>query len=198
MHLQLNLNDSSFCVVNQTVSEARNLKVRASYFDLHGKRVIQEEFSTEVAPNTFKLAGKIDHLEKPSGLWFLRLNLLNEKGEKLDENLYWLVHSPDDMKDLEKLKEAQLEVDIEKDNGKKIKAIIKNSSDETAFFTRLKAIDKKSGQLVLPLFFTDNYLTLFPGESKEIEVDFSLLNLNQNIELVLEPYNGKAIKKTVL
>lgn len=198
LHVQLNLNDSSFCVVNQTVSEARNLKVRASYFDLHGKRVIQEEFSTEVAPNTFKLAGKIDHLEKPSGLWFLRLNLLNEKGEKLDENLYWLVHSPDDMKDLEKLKEAQLEVDIEKDNGKKIKAIIKNSSDETAFFTRLKAIDKKSGQLVLPLFFTDNYLTLFPGESKEIEVDFSLLNLNQNIELVLEPYNGKAIKKTVL
>lgn len=55
------------------------------------------------------------------------------------------------------------------------RALISNSEDETAFFIRLKVTDKLSGELALPVFYEDNYFTLFPGEVKEVWIDVSQL-----------------------
>ena len=53
--------------------------------------------------------------------------------------------------------------------------MIHNPGKETAFFVRLKVLNGKGGELALPVFFTDNYLTLLPGESREIGIDISHL-----------------------
>ncbi|WP_340111566.1 glycoside hydrolase family 2 protein [Maribellus mangrovi] len=199
VHVQLNLNDSSFCVVNQTCFEAKNLNIVASYFDLHGKLVNKEEYSTSVKPNSYEVSGKIDNIEKPEGLWFLRLELKNEEGLTIDENLYWLKSTPEDMEKLEELSPVQLVAEVEKESSGKYLASIENNTDETAFFTRLKAIDKTTGKMVLPVFFSDNYFTLFPGERKVIKIDISHLDKPElrNIELMIEPFNGIASGKTV-
>jgi len=199
LHVQLNLNDSSFCVINQTCFEVKNLSIVASSFDLHGKPVNKEEYSVDVKPNAYKVSGNIDHSRKPEGLWFLRLELKNEAGLIIDENLYWLKSTPEDLKKLSELRPVQLVAEVEKESTGEFLVAFENRSDETAFFTRLKAIDKKTGELVLPVFFSDNYITMFPGESKQIKIDFSCLDITelQNIELVIEPYNGIASRKTV-
>ena len=46
LHVQLNLNDSSVCVVNQTFFDANNLNVEAQLFDLHGKKLSGRTIST--------------------------------------------------------------------------------------------------------------------------------------------------------
>ena len=35
---------------------------------------------------------------------------------------------------------------------------------------RLKALDSATGDLILPVWYSDNYFFLMPGESKEVEV----------------------------
>ncbi len=199
LHVQLNLNDSSFCIVNQTLFEAKNLKVIASYFNLHGKEVYHEKFSVEIDPNSLEIAGKINHSQKPEGLWFLRLKLADEKEKTIDENLYWLTGTPNDVQKLEELEEVDLQVRIIKESPTKIITTVENTSNETAFFTRIKVLDKISRDLILPTYLSDNYITLFPEESKKIEIDFSLLNNTElkNIELVFEPFNGMATRTAV-
>lgn len=198
LHIQLNLNDSAVCVVNQTSTDANGLTVETELYDLHGKELNHDEFQIDVSTNAHKIAGKLNQTKKPAGLYFARLILKNKAGKIVDENLYWLTNSPDNMQDLENLKVAQLQVEVRKENSGHLVANIENSGDETAFFSRLKVVDKQTGELVLPVFFNDNYFTLFPGEQKQVQVDLSDLpaNLqNKNLQLVLEPFNGPSIKR---
>ena len=116
----------------------------------------------------------------------------------MDENLYWLTNSPTDMQELEKLEPVNLRLQVEKETSGRTVALIQNKTNETAFFTRLKVVDKKSGELLLPVFFSDNYLTIFPGEQKQIEIDLSNLpseKRNTSLQMVLEPWNGLVIKQ---
>ena len=198
LHVQLNLNDSAVCVVNQTSSDANGLTVETMLYDLHGKKLNHDEFQIDVSANTHKIAGKLNRTKKPAGLYFSRLIVKNKAGEIVDENLYWLTNSPNDMQELGNLNKAQLQVEVSKENSGHLVANIENSGNETAFFSRLKVVDRQSGKLVLPVFFNDNYFTLFPGEQKQIQVDLSDLPKdiqNKNLQLVLEPFNGPELKK---
>lgn len=198
LHVQLNLNDSSICVMNQTTSEVSGLTVETELFGLHGNKLNQEQLQINVLANTYKIAGKLNLTQKPKGLYFVRLILKNKAGKTVDENLYWLTNSPNDMQDLEKLEAAQFRIEVKNENPGHYIANIKNSGEETAFFSRLKVVNKQTGELVLPVFFNDNYFTLFPGEQKQILVDLSDLPVgkqNRNLQLVLEPFNGPSIKK---
>ena len=102
------------------------------------------------------------------------------------------------MQELEKLKPVTLQLQIEKDKLGKKYAIIKNNNNETAFFIRLKVRDKQTNELVLPVFFEDNYITLFHGEQKKIEIDLSHLKpeiSSGNLQLETEAWNSLVIKK---
>ncbi len=197
LHVQLNLNDSAICIVNQTLFDAKNLTVQAVLFDLHGKKLNEQNSSVNVASNSHEIAGKLDKDQRPEGIWFVRLILKDQSGKTIDENLYWLTHSPSDLQDFETLKPVQLRLAVDKANQENVKINIQNGSVETAFFTRLKVVDKESGELVLPVFFTDNYLTFFPGEQKSIELDLSHLATSassKKLQLVVELWNGQALK----
>ena len=198
LHVQLNLNDSAICVVNQTLFDANNLTIETQLFDLHGKKLSQNQFQLDVATNTHQIAGKLFSGDKPKGFYFARLLLTDEQGKVVDENLYWLTNSPTDMQELEKLEEVKPDLQIKNDKSGKRLAVITNNSNETAFFTRLKVTVKQTNQLVLPVFFTDNYLTFFPGEQKTIEIDLSHLSPEidlENLQLELESWNSEVIRK---
>ena len=193
LHVQLNLNDTSVCVVNQTLIDAENLTAVANLFDLNGSLLNSQNFKLNVPSNSLEIAGKTDTSKKPDGLCFLRLVLKNAFGVTIDENLYWLTSQPKDFQDLETLKPALIELKTEKDKAGNDYVFIKNSGQGTAFFTRLKITDKSTNELILPVFFEDNYITLFPGEEKKLEFDLTHLPReikSENLVLQAEPWNS--------
>ena len=70
---------------------------------------------------------------------------------------------------------------------------VKNPSASVAFFTEFKLKTKKSGEIILPVFWTDNYISVLPGEEREISASFSISSLHGD-EPVLE-YSGWNVKK---
>lgn len=197
LHVQLNLNDSSICIVNQTLFAADNLTAEAHLFDLRGNPLSTGEFPVSVSPNSVRIAGKPDFRKKPEEFCFLRLLLKDSKGEILDENLYWLANPATGYRDLEKLSPAPLQIEVEKMNDGKSLVSVKNTGKETAFFIRLKITPENSDQLVLPVFFSDNYLTLFPGEQKQIKVDLSALSeeaKGKSLVMKSEAWNSPVIE----
>jgi hypothetical protein len=49
---------------------------------------------------------------------------------------------------------------------------VENTSSGLAFLVRLRVLKGKDGPEVLPVFFDDNYISLLPGEKREITVHF--------------------------
>lgn len=175
LHLQLNLNDSSVCLVNQTFTEQKDLKVSAELYDIHGKPISKDQWNTSVAANKIEVLKKIDTRGVTQPVFFLRLKLLDQSNNLLDENLYWLAKSAGKYTALNELKPVAIQSKISKSEEAGQLVEISNPGSETAFFIRLKLTDRETGERVLPTFFSENYFTLLPGERKEIRIDLSLL-----------------------
>jgi len=54
-----------------------------------------------------------------------------------------------------------------------IHVTLENPSDSIAFFIELNVCSAESGHSVLPIYWTDNYVSLLPGETREIRARFS-------------------------
>ena len=190
LHLQLNLNDSTVCLVNQTFQEEKNLKVSAELFDIHGKPISTDNYTASIAANSISLLRKISTQNIHEDVCFLRLKLLNTSDQQLDENFYWLAKPGKSFEKLNELKQVVLAGEY---NGKSVE--ISNPGSETAFFIRLKVVDEKTGELVLPVFLTENYFTLLPSEKKEINLDMPQLSTEgtkKSVVLITEGWNAKA------
>jgi len=194
LHVQLNLNDSSVCLVNQTVFDQKDLTISSELFDIHGKLLSGDQYKASIPANTVSAQRKIKSENITDKVFFLRLKLLGPDKILRDENFYWLSKPGRSFEKLNELKECTLQSELRLNSkGQKV-VLISNPGKETAFFIRLKVVDAKSGQLALPVFFSDNYITLFPGENREIILNINLLPGNYkpgDLQLSLEGWNIK-------
>ena len=49
---------------------------------------------------------------------------------------------------------------------------LKNNTDVPALMIRLKVYGKKTGESILPAYYSDNYISLRPGEEKTVTISF--------------------------
>ena len=184
LHVQLNLNDSAVCIVNQTLYDYKDLTISSELFDIHGKLLSSDQYKTSVSANMVAVQQKVKYQLVKNEVYFLRLKLINQNKQLVDQNFYWLSQPGKSYEKLNDLKLVSLKWEFKSNTaGEKI-AVVSNTTNETAFFIRLKLVDAKSGELVLPVYFSDNYFTLLPGENREIGIDLSLLPKNIDQKLV--------------
>lgn len=192
IHVQLNLNDSAVCLVNQTVKELRDLTVIVEQMDIHGRVLTSEKIKTTIGANVISSVGKVTIPKTDDEVYFLRLQVLDQAKSLVDENIYWLSKPGKSYTQLNDLKTTTINAQIKSgDKNKKILHLV-NPGTETAFFIRLKVLQGDRGELALPVFFSDNYITLFPGESKDVEVDCSqVMNSSKSLSFAVEGWNVK-------
>ena len=134
-------------------------------------------------------------LSAMQGMFLLRLSLFDDEGEMVSENTYWkttLGSSKDDYKKLNDIPQADVlsEFSILEADGSTIRATatLKNNSSTPAFAIRLRLVDDKN-QRILPVIMDDNYITLLPGESKTIAMEFENKNIAGMTHLLIKQYN---------
>lgn len=126
--------------------------------------------------------------------YFLLLRLLGENGVEQARNFYWLSARDDEMdypasewfvtpirryaklQWLRELPPAEVALEaapLERSQGSAQTAVrVKNATDRLAFFVELKLVSSADELPVLPVFWTDNYVSLLPGETRRVEVRF--------------------------
>jgi hypothetical protein len=67
---------------------------------------------------------------------------------------------------------------------------IKNSSKALAFFTQLQFLDEQD-KPVRPSFYTDNFFSLLPGETKKVTVETASGNVPAQRSFVVKGWNIK-------
>ena len=67
---------------------------------------------------------------------------------------------------------------------------IKNAGKNIALMTRLKVLRDRSKERVLPVYYSDNYFSLLPGETKQVILEFNAKDLQgENPVLGIEGWN---------
>ena len=190
IHIQLNLNDSVVCVLNQTAIETKPLTAKILLFDMHGKLLSEQKNEIILQAHDLILLSKVELPKNTNEVFFLKLQL-TDQDIMVDENLYWLSNKHHSYEKLNELEKVEVRAEIKKNGEGQSVIKISNPKNETAFFIRLK-VTNSNNELVLPVYFTDNYITLLPGEEKEILPDLSsgkaISGLN-NLSLVIEGWN---------
>ena len=197
LHIQYSYDDNSIYVVNSYYEDHPKLKATAQVFNLDLSEKLNKTAEVSVAAND---KTKVFDLEWPEGLtksYFLRLRLEAPDGTLVSENFYWLSTVPDlpskyeaffanpastaDYKDLNTLSPVKLNVssEIGDENGEKAARVtIENPSRGLAFFVHAAVMKGEGGQEVAPTFWSDNYISIFPGEKKTVIGRFAAEDLD--------------------
>ena len=183
-------------VVNQTVNDQHDLRVRTRVYDLLGHiKYDQEVNHIQVRSQGVALALTMPSIENLTSTYFVRCELFAGSGSKLVDNVYWQSTTLDDLGSssndkshglnqaswanftaLNTMPKVQLQLDgIAHTSAGKGSIIITlhNPSDHIAFFERVEVTKGKDGEETLPILYDDNYVTVFPNETIKITSTFN-------------------------
>jgi exo-1,4-beta-D-glucosaminidase len=121
---------------------------------------------------------------------------LSTKPDVLDyENNLWYVTPTKgfaDLTALADLPEVGLETSAVAD-GSEVAVQLSNTSDALAFFVELRVVGG-DGSSILPVLWDDNYVSILPGESRELRVRFPTKDDVSDARLALQGWNVKAME----
>jgi hypothetical protein len=100
----------------------------------------------------------------------VKLELRDAAGKVVSDNLYWLAAAGEFYRQLNKLPAASIAASAAGGAGK-IYVTLRNSGTAVALANKLTLVNS-DGSRILPAYYSDNYVSLLPGETKEVEVEY--------------------------
>jgi hypothetical protein len=184
LHIMYDPVEGMTMIANNTFRTHRDLMLQVQTIDMDGKKQLLTQQFFEVGPTVAKryvpIKNGVDRIRKKEGC-FLSLRLLDVQQRVVSDNLYWLPDSTGHYPGLERMSKAQLGVEVRRGEAgegvkgsTRIEVTLRNpAGGPVAFFNRISVADPVTKQRLLPTFFSDNYVSVLPGESKTIEVEYT-------------------------
>ena len=187
--------DHSVWLVSSQYVDAKGLKLTARVFNLDGTQKFSKETALDsAADSTAKVFG-LPQIDGLSPVYFLDLRVTDSTGNLVGSNFYWLSTRPEtldwsksnwyttpttsyaDYSSLAQLPKVKLNFASRTERGNDSEnavthVTVENPSKSLAFFVRLKLDKSKGGEEILPVVWQDNYISLLPGEKREITATY--------------------------
>jgi len=172
IHIQWNPVFNDIEVVNYNAGNRTGLTAKAIIMNMDGS--VQWHKGTTITCNEDSTVTcfRLVFPESISPVHFIKLSLA-EGDSIISENFYWRGKEEGNYKDLNKLPIIDLEKSTQvKKSGDtwKLMTTLKNKTSYPALMVRLKVVGNRSGERILPVFYSDNYISLMPDEEKLITI----------------------------
>jgi exo-1,4-beta-D-glucosaminidase len=190
LHIQYSYDDLSIVVVNSTYASATKLHAGVRVYNLTGKEIYSAEAIVDAAADSaqriFSIPEKL--YQGSDRILFVDLTLADSAGTVVSRNFYWVpttlttfdwtktdyTHTPamrhEDLTALTSLPQSKVTARAEIEStprGRELRLHLSNSSVELAFQISA-ALRTSSGGLIAPVFWSDNWIELVPGESRTL------------------------------
>ncbi|UWZ84107.1 glycosyl hydrolase 2 galactose-binding domain-containing protein [Occallatibacter riparius] len=197
LHIQWNAAADTLEVVNYNAGDQTGLTARAEVIDIDGKTKWQQSANLDSKEDSTESPLKMQY---PAGLartHFIRLTLL--KGDKvLSTNFYLHGNAEEDYAGIRGLAAAKVEMKThitQTGSTWHVTAELHNASATPALMVRVKVVREKSGDLIAPALYDDNYVALMPGEKRNIQVTFEDADTRgEKPRVVMEGFNLEAAR----
>lgn len=188
-----NYADHSVYASNDAMQGIENHAAVITIYDINSKVVFEKSLNVTLGENDYKSMLTLPALEGKNEVYFLSMKLNNATGSVVSDNFYWLATKKDlldweqffwfytpqkQYADFTKINSMEkVDVSVSKEivsQGEEweMRVTMNNTSEKLAFFMELNAVKKSDGSSILPVFWSDNYISLAPGESKTINLKF--------------------------
>ncbi|KAJ6443456.1 glycosyl hydrolase [Purpureocillium lavendulum] len=184
-------------LINHSLDQQGRRSVEVELIDLDGRVLSTKTVHADTVANAPQKVADVDGLDKIKDVGLLRLRLTRGKGEAeggeggattLSRNVYWLGRRVDgldwanstwystpvseyaDYTALSRMERADVAVKVGGAGGKTRTVVLENRSSVPAFFVGLNLVDAQ-GDDVVPVLWSDNYVTLWPHEKLSLTVE---------------------------
>jgi beta-galactosidase/beta-glucuronidase len=207
IHIQWNARTDKVEVVNYNGGDTKGLTAVAQLLNLDGSLQWESRKALDTLA-TLDIPGKPERIGCPedscttpiliqrpvslSPIYFIRLRLMSGEAT-VSENTYCRGLEIEDTQALRQLPKARLEaITTRQQKGEcwQIVTELRNVSSVPALMVRLKAIRENAGDRILPVLYSDNYLTLMPGEKTTIHTELRQADTRgQQPRMLVEGFN---------
>lgn len=179
-------------VANNSFNTVRDLMLEITTYNMEGKGSLMTQVFVEAGPASVKnyipAKDAIERLRKDKGV-FLSLRLLDTAKNIVSNNFYWLPNKEEKYEGLGEMKAAKVSMNArEVAKGKIEVKIVAPKDGPVAFFNRVSLVDSNTKKRILPAFYTDNYFSVLPGESKTVIIDYTP-SINSSALVSLQGWN---------
>ncbi len=205
LHLQYSYDDASFWATNLALEPRKRLTANIAVVDLNGNTRFEEDIGISLGAYERRCLRFLPKLDASDPVSFLFLRLRQNK-RPVARNVYWLAASADvfepetkqkfswplqkhaDFSALRTLPPAKVcsRLIFPDDDNRKIKVALQNTSAHPAFFLWLKLVDRQTGALAAPVYWSENALTLRPGEPWEVQARLADRIDRDTVQLLVE------------
>lgn len=193
LHVMYNPVDQVVEVVNNTFRPYHNLMLQVRAISPAGKDSLLTQWFIEVSPTSVQKYMRMGRYMKSlysSEGGFLDLRLLSESRKILSDNLYWFPDSSGMYTGLEHMPQANVSVEAVKEKDGRVAVTVSNPADgPLAFFNRISLVDKATGKRILPVFYSDNYISVLPGETKTVYISYTRQDNVTDAEVSMSGWN---------
>ncbi|WP_394835248.1 hypothetical protein LVJ94_52995 [Pendulispora rubella] len=182
VHIQMNQNDFHVMVINDGTRAVPHLTAHVRVFNLDGTLKSESQTPVVARPSSATDAGAITWPAGLSPVHFVKVELRDAQGRVLSDNFYWraLPEHPDDFTALDTLPVAALTMNIARHDaqGKLLLDVtLSNPTNTVALMAHVQLRNGRTNQRILPVFYSDNYISLLPGETRTLTVEASANDL---------------------
>jgi exo-1,4-beta-D-glucosaminidase len=214
LHIQYSYDDRSVVVVSSYPRDFWKLKATARILNLDMTEKFIQTAEVDATPDCSKRIFTLPDPRDLTSTYFVKLSLDEPSGKGVSSNFYWLSTKAETLEDskgtwyytptktyadftaLNSLPSVSLNLSTktERRGGDEVvRVTLTNPSSSLAFFVRLKITKGKGGDEVLPTLWQDNYVSILPGEKREISATFGWEGLRgSGLYLSADGYNVPA------
>lgn len=171
LHIQWNPATDEVEVVNYSAGARKGLVAKVQILNMDASVAWEKEVIIDSNEDTTNKCIQLEFPANLSKVHFIKM-LLTENGKIVSDNFYHRSLEENNYQALRELPKVVLHsnvvVDKETDGTWEAVAIIENTTSTPALMIRINVVGEKDGLQFLPMFYSDNYFALLPGEKKEV------------------------------
>ena len=197
VHVQMNLPDHRLTVVNNTVTAINGLVIRTGVYSLAGERLLESDPLVDAIANGVTNGPRLDldKLLKQQRVLLVKLRLVDTSGKTLSQNLYWLTREDKDGKLLSELPAQPVALKASGDRvgaDVHLRVALNNKGTQPVLLAKLTLLNP-DGTRILPAYYDDNYISLLPGESREVGIVYPANKATGRPNVALRGWNVKPV-----
>jgi hypothetical protein len=190
VHIQLNESNGDVEVINNLDGPFEKGRAHLLIYNLDGTVAYSRDYDVSAAASVATSLGVVEWPARLSQVHFVKLELRDVDGKLVSENFYWraLPEHQDDLQALGEMTTVTLDAKVvRRDVGGRsfIDVTLHNPGTQIALMTHLQLRTKRDSERVLPVYYSDNYVSLVANETRTITIEAATADLKADTALVL-------------
>ncbi|WP_255547521.1 glycoside hydrolase family 2 TIM barrel-domain containing protein [Mucilaginibacter sp. dw_454] len=176
VHIMFNPTDSTVKVVNNTFTNYKHLTATVKLYEINGEEkpitTLFQDLDASSVADVINIRKELKTIAADHGA-FLDVRL--SEGQKiLSDNIYWLADKYGQYSGLNEMASSKVMITAQQLSKGKIAVTLSNpKAAPVAFFNRVSLINPTTKKRVTPVFYSDNYVSVLPGEQKTVVLDYN-------------------------